>query len=1140
MVRNRLALVSIGSLWALAWLLPGSAEAAQHCPQPIAKIVSAQGTIELKEASADVWRRVELNAPICPGDFVRVGEHSRAAIVLLDTDAVLRIDQNTTLRVLEPPQKDRSLLEVLVGALHFFSRVPRSLNVRTPFVNAAVEGTEFLIRVEKDRTFISVFEGLVAATNDRGRLSLASNQSALTLAGEAPQLRIVVRPRDAVQWALYYQPVLAALIYPTGVDIKRDLPPALRDAHRSLSRGELAEAFDRLDRVPEPERDERFYVYRAGLLLAVGRVDEARSDLDRAPESGEAFALRTVIAVAQNDKEQALSYGREAVAWSPRSSAAKIALSYALQANFELEAARDALLQAVEEQPRDALAWARLAELWLSLGYLDKALVAAERAASLAPNLGRTNTILGFAALAQIKTSEAKAAFERAIVLESENPLPRLGLGLAKIREGELLEGRRDIEIAAALDPDNALVRSYLGKAYFEERRSPLAVDQFTLAKELDPKDPTPWFYDAIRKQTENRPVEALQDLQKSIELNDNRAVYRSRLLLDEDLAVRGTSLARAYDDLGFEQLALVEGTKSLGLDPANHSAHRFLSDSYAARPRHEIARASELLQAQLLQPVNINPVQPRLVETDLNILAGAGPAETAFNEFTPLFQRDGHQLVVSGVGGNNGTWGDEAVLTGITGRFSYSVGQFHFESNGFRANNDVQHDLYNFFAQAALTPQLDLQFEYRRRETDQGDLRLNFDPSDFSTFNRRELEQDTPRVGLHYAPSPRSDFLASLIYTDGEVKIDQLTSGVIVDTESKTKGYDAQAQYLYRTDRFNIAAGLGAYHFDIDQRRVFDFSALPPFFVPCPFFVPIFPTCEIVTKSPIEEHNAYLYTNVTWPTDMIWTFGVSYDSFEQDPVEVDRFNPKAGLQWNFTENARLRLAYMETVKRSLIVDQTLEPTQVAGFNQFFDDFNGTIVERYGIGLDVTLTKDLYGGLELSRRDLELPRTVVSTTPPSVVTEDQDEDLYRAYLYWTPDPEWAVRAEFQYEKFEREDPLSLDIPTQVDTITVPLGVRYFRTAGLGAGFFAELVATYVHQEVDLPTSAFDQDRDDFVLVDAAIGYRLPKRRGILSLEVRNLFDEEFLFQDVNIQQPIPSNPRFIPNLTVLVRLTLNF
>ncbi len=61
-----------------------------------------------------------------------------------------------------------------------------------------------------------------------------------------------------------------------------------------------------------------------------------------------------------------------------------------------------------------------------------------------------------------------------------------------------------------------------------------------------------------------------MRDLETSIALNDNRAPYRSRLLLDQDRATRGVSLARIYDDLGFEQVALSEATKSLSRDPAN------------------------------------------------------------------------------------------------------------------------------------------------------------------------------------------------------------------------------------------------------------------------------------------------------------------------------------------------------------------------------------------------------------------------------------------------------------------------------------------------------------------------------------------------------------------------------------------
>jgi hypothetical protein len=158
----------------------------------------------------------------------------------------------------------------------------------------------------------------------------------------------------------------------------------------------------------------------------------------------------------------------------------------------------------------------------------------------------------------------------------------------------------------------------------------------------LDPNDPTPYFYDAIAKQTTNRPVEALHDMQRAIELNDNRAVYRSRLLLDADEAARSASLGRVYSDLGFQRLALVEGWKSVNIDPTNFSAHRLLADTYSVLPRHEVARVSELLQSQLLQPLNMTPLQPRLAESNLFLISSLGPGALSFNEFNPIFNRNG------------------------------------------------------------------------------------------------------------------------------------------------------------------------------------------------------------------------------------------------------------------------------------------------------------------------------------------------------------------------------------------------------------------------------------------------------------------------------------------------------------------
>jgi tetratricopeptide (TPR) repeat protein len=442
----------------------------------------------------------------------------------------------------------------------------------------------------------------------------------------------------------------------------------------------------------EDLNDPRFLTYRASQLLAVGRVNEANADIQRAlslnPMYSDAYALQAIIFVVQNEREKALSSAKKAVETGPNSSTAHIAMSYAQQAAFDLEGARASVEEAVKVGPRDALAWARLAELWSSFGRLGKALDAAKTAVELDPNLSRTQMVLGFAYLTQVKTTESRAAFKKAIELDQADPLSRLGLGLAKIRGGDLQAGGREIEIAAS-----------------DKKQNKLSRNQFAIAKELDPLDPTPWFYDAIRKQTINRPVEALQDMQKSIELNNNRAVYRSSLLIDEDLAARSASLGRIYNDLGFQQLGLVEGWKSVNTAPANYSAHRLLADLYAALPRHEIARTSELFQSQLLQPLNITPIQPELAVSNLFILEGAGPADPSFNEFNRLFLRNRLALQASGVMGNNDTWGNNIAQSGVWNNVSYSLGQFHYETDGFRDNNDQDLDLYNAFVQARLTP---------------------------------------------------------------------------------------------------------------------------------------------------------------------------------------------------------------------------------------------------------------------------------------------------------------------------------------------------------------------------------------------------------------------------------------------------
>ncbi len=108
-----------------------------------------------------------------------------------------------------------------------------------------------------------------------------------------------------------------------------------------------------------------------------------------------------------------MTLAKKAVEADPKSASARIALSYAQQANFDLEGARASLEEAVKLNPENALAWARLAEVWLMFGELNKALEAAQKAVSLNPDLSRTQTVLGFAYLTQVKIKDSKKAFRK-------------------------------------------------------------------------------------------------------------------------------------------------------------------------------------------------------------------------------------------------------------------------------------------------------------------------------------------------------------------------------------------------------------------------------------------------------------------------------------------------------------------------------------------------------------------------------------------------------------------------------------------------------------------------------------------------------------------------------------------------------
>jgi hypothetical protein len=448
----------------------------------------------------------------------------------------------------------------------------------------------------------------------------------------------------------------------------------------------------------------------------------------------------------------------------------------------------------------------------------------------------------------------------------------------------------------------------------------------------------------------------------------------------------------------------------------------------------------------------------------------------------------------------------------------------FHYETDGFRENNDQNQEVYNIFTQASLTPKVSVLAEYRGTDNKRGDLPLRFDPDNFFPDRRKHDETDSIRGGLRYSFSPRSDLIATLVYTDTDARGKESSPLGSLDFRVQDDGFMGEAQHLLRSYRFKLISGAG--YFDADRKvtnPVFSFVPFPPSVV----------MGTETTKSNIDHANFYVYSQINYPKNIYWTIGASADFLDGAIKDRDQFNPKFGFVWTPIPGTTVRAAGFRTLRRTLISSQTIEPTQVAGFNQFFEDAEGTEAWRYGIAVDQKFLSSVYGGAEYSERDLDVP--FKDTTRGGEVRQvDWDEKLGRAYLYWTPHRWLALSAEYQYERFKRDpDRTGEDEIGKIKTHRIPLGISFFHPVG----FSARLRGTYIDQKGDFGNTSkgFLHGDDQFWLFDGSIGYRLPKRYGLITIEARNLFDADFNFQDTD-----PANPSVSPERWVLARFTLAF
>ncbi len=1080
----------------------------------LGKIASLQNQVETRPARVDSWSASLLDQPLYARYRVRTGPSSRAGILYSD-QTLHRLNERSEIEILAPTAEKPGLISLLLGAHYFSSRAPKQFGrIETPVVTAAIRGTEFVVEVDGDTTTrITMLEGSVEASNTYGSLSVQTGEQAYVEPGKAPVKRIVVRPRDAVAWALYYPPVLG------GADARhlQELGPDGQD------------------------------LAQAAALLSAGQVGRAAPLIEAArgrhPDDPVALALASVIQLAANEKDKALRTAEMAVSANPSSAAACLALSFAAQASFDIPRAREMAERAAQADPESSVALARVAELRMAEGDPRGAEDAARRAVTRTPGEPRALAVLGFVQLAQFRSEEAERSFQEAVPADPSFALARLGLGLARIRRGNLSAGRAEIQTAVALDPNDSLLRSYLAKAYYEEKRPAEAGKELAAAKELDPADPTPYLYDAIRKQNENRPAEALQDLRTSIGLNDMRAVYRSRLLLDEDRAVRGTDLARIYNDLGFNRLGMVAARRSADEDQSNYSSHLFLAGSYRNVPDFAPAFLSEVLQARIYQPVSVNAARPDVVNETVT-----------FNEYTALFDRPRARAFGGVTSGITDSVQKDDSMTGageVTGtlngdRYAAAMGYRKFSTDGFRFNNDQAIANYRAFVEFSPTYRDSVQANVLVSQQESGDLPLGFVPTT-PTLVQFDTRLRNIGLGYHRVFSAGADFVVSAIDNrtlQTATFTDPFTLAQTVSQEV-LEGPQLEVQQVFRREKTTWTLGAGGFRGTI---------TLKPSLQADDRFANGYGYLTLRPARLYEITLGAAYEDVVSPT------GLEPPDPSILPADLEfsksRVSPKFGITFHPHPKTTLRAALYHRLNPTIGRIQTLEPTQVAGFNQFFFEPGGTRSRSYGVGIDQEFTPRLFAGFSFLRRKLKIPEAFCSSPDPFFFTltgcedpitggprpaevlvdrESRDVDG-SAYINAVAGKRWALALDYSLRRSVFNVTMennTANVEDRLETHRAQPQVRWF----LPNGWFATIAGTYYRQRVDEhnvfpPPATLDVKRVKFWIVDVSVGYRLPRRYGSVLVESRNVRNKQFPFFEREIEDT------FIPARQIAV--SLNF
>ena len=1140
-----------------------------------------QARVEISRSGSTSWDPAYVGQILKPGDRGRTGPDSRLSLRLTDL-SFLRIAERSEFTIKEPPSAEQTYgMTLWKGLLYLFHRdKPGSTRIDSRTASAATRGTEFVVRVDEatQEMTLAVLAGAGELSNEQGSVEVPAGGRGGAKSGGKPEVLPRLDANNIIQWALYYPGVLDVQELSFAPDERAFFQESL-EAYRV---GDLPRAF-RSHPFSRPTGSASSRIFRAALYLSVGQIDSVDSTLGELgkgsisepsdPDWELAASLRRVMVAVQNPSELVTMPERTGA----ETATSAMASSYEHQARRELPAALEAAERAVRKQPEFGFGWARVAELQFGFGRTSAAREALDHALRLSPSNAQAVALKGFVAAADFRLVEAHELFERAITLDGGLANAWLGRGLMRIRRGDLSGGREDLQVAASLEPQRGILRSYLAKGWQESNDLPHAREELALAKALDPQDPTAWLYSALLNQSHHRLNEAIRDLEHSQTLNDNRAVYRSKLLLDQDRAVRGANLAALYFDTGLFDVGMLEASRAISADYADYSAHLFLANAYnRLRDPHQINTRlespwlSEYLVANLLAP------------------AGAGTLSQTVSdqEYSRFFERDGLGLVSKTDYLSRGDWLQSAAQYGRFARMSYAIETSYRSERGQRPNEDFTSHLVDVQFKQDLTSQDSFYFQGLYYDAASGDLTPYYHPA--QAFNRMRVKENQEPILLagyrhEWAPGIQTLFLGGRLHDRAEVTLpDAPTYAVFlnglgqpslgaleVDQAYRSRAviYTAELQQILQKENHTWVFGGRAQFGSFDSENAFSGLASGSGF----------PATAVnrvsYSDSDFERFTAYLYDHWQWTPSLLAVAGVTYDHVRyplnhrfapliEGEQAQDQVSPKVGLVWTPRSDTTVRGAFARSLG-GVAFDQSfqLEPSQIAGFNQVFRSLipesvaNANSAAEFQMGalaIDHRVTSNTWVGVIGEWLNSDVDRVVGAwdvlsdpVVPPLSGMRlrqnlNYEERSLTAYAYQLLGQEWSVggRYRISHADFDLSHP---GLPSSAISVT-DLGspsvsallqqVRMFLQFQHPGGFFSSVEALWYHQQnfhsiPDLPG-------DQFWQFNLYAGYRWPNRRAEVRVGLLNLTDRDYRLNSLNLSDALPRER------TVALTLKLNF